>query len=216
MIPLLDHWGYLGIFLAVVLGNVGLPVPEETVLAMAGYAASRGVLHLPVILVIGVVSAVAGDNIGYWLGHRYGRRAIERFGHLAFIPPQRMQKITSFMTRSGPSPSSPRASSWSLPPRRAPPAAGATGMRPRTFVIANILGALVYVPYAVGIGYGIGWGFGDVIERFFAGRLEHIILIVVGLTLLLGVVRFRRARRAVLVEAPTDWSEPKPPAQAPS
>jgi len=102
MIPLLDHWGYLGIFLAVVLGNVGLPVPEETVLAMAGYAASRGVLHLPVILVIGVVSAVAGDNIGYWLGHRYGRRAIERFGHLAFIPPQRMQKITSFMTSREP------------------------------------------------------------------------------------------------------------------
>jgi len=215
MIPLLDHWGYLGIFLAVILGNVGLPVPEETVLAMAGYAASRGVLHLPVILVIGVVSAVAGDNIGYWLGHRYGRRAIERFGHLAFIPPQRMQKITSFMTRYGAF--AVFAARFVVGLRTlAGPLAGATGMRPRTFVIANILGALVYVPYAVAIGYEIGWGFGDVIERFFAGRLEHIILIVVGLTLLLGVVRFRRARRAVLVEAPTDWSEPKPPAQAPS
>jgi membrane protein DedA with SNARE-associated domain len=213
MIPLLDHWGYLGIFLAVVLGNVGLPVPEETVLAMAGYAASRGVLRLPVILVIGVVSAVAGDNIGYWLGHRYGRRAIERFGHLAFIPPQRMQKITSLMTRYGAF--AVFAARFVVGLRTlAGPLAGATGMPRRTFFIANVLGALVYVPYAVAIGYGIGWGFGDFIERFFAGRLVHIVLIVVMLTLFLGVVRFRRARRAVLVHPPTGWSEPKPPAQA--
>ena len=41
MTELLDHWGYLGIFVAVVLGNVGVPIPEETVLLLAGYAASR-------------------------------------------------------------------------------------------------------------------------------------------------------------------------------
>jgi hypothetical protein len=28
MTELLDHWGYLGIFVAVVLGNVGAPIPE--------------------------------------------------------------------------------------------------------------------------------------------------------------------------------------------
>src|SRR6185369_15209105 len=99
---LFDHWGYTGLFLAIVLGNMGLPVPEETVLALAGYAASRGVLHLPTVLVVGVVSAVVGDNIGYWLGRRYGRAAIERYGRRAFITPERLQKISEFMVRRGP------------------------------------------------------------------------------------------------------------------
>ena len=195
MIPLLDHWGYAGIFLAVVLGNVGVPIPEETVLALAGYAASRGVLRLPTVLIVGVVSAAVGDNIGYWLGHRFGRRAIERFGHLAFVPPERMQKITGFMTRYGAL--AIFAARFIVGLRTlAGPLAGASGVRPMTFVIANILGAIVYVPYAVGIGYGIGWSLGDTIERFLTGRVDHIILGLLALALLIGAVRFIRARRA--------------------
>ena len=34
---LLGHWGYLAIFLVVILGNMGFPIPEETVLILAGY-----------------------------------------------------------------------------------------------------------------------------------------------------------------------------------
>src|SRR5262245_29716467 len=81
----LEHWGYAGIVLAVLLGNIGLPLPEETTLAVAGYAAARGELHLPTLLAVSVISAVVGDNIGYWVGRRYGRRAIERYGRSAFI-----------------------------------------------------------------------------------------------------------------------------------
>jgi membrane protein DedA with SNARE-associated domain len=35
--PLIDHWGYLAIFVFVVLGNLGMPVPEESILVLAGY-----------------------------------------------------------------------------------------------------------------------------------------------------------------------------------
>jgi membrane protein DedA with SNARE-associated domain len=191
---LLDHWGYVGIFLAVVLGNVGVPVPEETVLALAGYAASRGVLHLPTVLVVGVISAVVGDNLGYWLGRRYGRQAIERYGRWAFVTPERLQKISTFLTRYG---------AVAIFAARfvtgvrflAGPLAGAAGVPPLTFTIANVLGALVYVPYAVGIGYGVGWGFGDVIQRLVARRIDHIVLgVLVALTLVLGALRLLRAR----------------------
>ena len=36
------HWGYVALFVVVVLGNVGVPLPEETVLALAGYLVWRG------------------------------------------------------------------------------------------------------------------------------------------------------------------------------
>ncbi len=43
---LISDWGYAGIFFAVILGNIGLPVPEETVLTAAGYLVWSGRLRL--------------------------------------------------------------------------------------------------------------------------------------------------------------------------
>src|SRR5438128_8949847 len=79
---LITDWGYAGIFLVVILGNIGLPVPEETVLAVAGYLVWSGRLQLLPVLVVALVSAVAGDNFGYWLGRRYGRGTVVRYAHL--------------------------------------------------------------------------------------------------------------------------------------
>jgi len=195
MTPLLEHWGYLGIIVAVVLGNMGVPIPEESVLMLAGYGASRGVLKLPLVLIVGIISAAAGDNLGFWLGRRYGRRAIDRFGHLAYVSPARLQKITAFMTRYGAL--AIFAARFIVGLRTlAGPLAGATGVRPLTFIIANALGALVYVPYAVGVGYGIGWSFGDVIARFFTRRIDDILLGLLILAVIVGAIRFLRARRA--------------------
>ena len=35
--PFIARWGYAAIFVIVILGNIGLPVPEETVLTVSGY-----------------------------------------------------------------------------------------------------------------------------------------------------------------------------------
>ncbi len=43
---LIAQWGYSAIFVMVLLGNVGFPVPEETILLVAGYLAWRGDLEL--------------------------------------------------------------------------------------------------------------------------------------------------------------------------
>ncbi len=189
---LLRPWGYLGIFLAVALGNVGVPLPEETILALAGYAAQRGQLHLPAVLAVGVISAVVGDNIGYWLGRRYGRQAIERYGRWVFITPERLRKVSAFMTRYGAL--AVFAARFVAGARfLAGPLAGAAGMSPGTFAVANMLGALLYVPYAVGIGYGISYGFGDAIQRL-SGHAQSIMLGVAGaLTLALVARRVIRA-----------------------
>jgi membrane protein DedA with SNARE-associated domain len=49
---LIGHWGYLAIFVLVILGNMGVPLPEETVLILAGYLVWQGELRLPMVLVI--------------------------------------------------------------------------------------------------------------------------------------------------------------------
>jgi membrane protein DedA with SNARE-associated domain len=74
-------------------------------------------------------------------------------------------------------------------------------MRPSVFVTANLLGAAVYVPYAVGIGFGLGYGVGQYAEglRHVFGRVEYVVLIgtTIGVALVLGwrLLRIRRTRR---------------------
>src|SRR6516165_5462988 len=204
---LITDWGYAGIFLVVILGNIGLPVPEETVLAAAGYLVWSGRLHLFPVLIVGLASAVIGDNVGYWLGRRYGRAIVERYAHW-LLKPGRVVLAESFVRRYG---------ALAVCVARfvggfrflAGPLAGAVGLRFTSFLRGNLLGALLFVPYAVGIGYAIGYGLGPRVAevQHALGGIAHVVLIlpITGVVLLvtsritkkivrLGVAQAIRAR----------------------
>jgi membrane protein DedA with SNARE-associated domain len=193
--PLLEHWRYPAIFLVVILGNVGLPVPEESVLALAGFLAARCRLHLPGVLAVGALAAIVGDNLGYWAGRRYGHEALARYGRHVWITPDRLAKASAAMTRHG---GLAVFAARFVPGVRslAGPVAGATGMHPLTFVVSNALGAVAYVPYAVGLGYALGYGAGTVIERVL-GRAEPVfVAAIVVVTVALIARRLIRHRAA--------------------
>lgn len=194
---LLGHWGYAAIFFVVILGNMGLPVPEEAVLMVAGYLVREGELRLPGVLVIGIVSAVMGDNFGYWVGRKYGQGAIERYGHWVYLTEKRIELMEDFMARRG------MAAVYFarfLPGLRflAGPLAGALRLRFLPFLTANLLGSATYVPVAVGVGYAIAYGFGPYLDRVrrVVGHLEIALLAaILLLTLILLTWRMFRARR---------------------
>lgn len=198
---LIAQWGSPAICLAVILGNVGLPIPEETILILAGYLAWQGQSPLPLVLGVGIVSAIAGDNLGYWIGRKYGPEAIERYGHWVLMTPKRLEATRRFVTRHG---GVGVFAARFLTGLRflAGPLAGATGLQPPRFFVANLLGAVVYVPLAVGAGYAVGYGLGDSVERVqrAVGEVGHIVLAatILGSIALLGwwalVVRQRRRR----------------------
>ena len=138
--------------------------------------AQRGALRLEIVMTIGIVSAVTGDGIGYWLGRRYGRRAIERYGRWVHITPARLDQVCASVARHG---------AWAVFCARfvaglrflAGPLAGATGLRPLAFAAGNVLGACLFVPMVVGLGYLLGRAFGDDIERL-VRHVEHVALAV--------------------------------------
>jgi membrane protein DedA with SNARE-associated domain len=188
---LIDHWGYVAIFVVVVLGNVGLPLPEETILALAGYLVWRGDLSLLPVLGVGVVSAVVGDNLGYWLGRRYGRTALPRYARWVLGHPERLGSMEAFVERRGPFAV---FIARFVPGIRfmAGPLAGGLGLRFAPFFAANVAGALVYVPVMVAAGYAVGYGFGEYVERLrrVAGQVEYIVL-AVALASALGLIAWR-------------------------
>ncbi len=172
--PLITQWGYAAIFLIVILGNVGLPVPEETVLTVSGYLIWKGRLEAVPVILTAVTSAVIGDNVAYWLGRRYGRLVLTRF---IKVRPERIERMQQLVLRYG---------MVAVFVARfvaglrfmAGPLAGSTGLSPVRFFIANLLGAAVYVPVAVGAGYAVGYGLSEQIDRLrrAAGEAEHVLI----------------------------------------
>lgn len=194
---LLESWGYIAIFAVVVLGNMGLPIPEETILMLAGYLVWEGKLQLPIVLAVGIASAILGDNLGYWLGRKFGRRAVERYERWIFVTPERLDATQRIVARYGPLAV---FAARFLPGVRflAGPVAGITGVRPLPFIVANVLGASLYVPASVGIGYAVGLGWGEYLSQLgkAAWQFEHVVLIfAVCVTFTLLAWRALRATR---------------------
>ena len=98
---LINHWGYFAIVLFVILGNVGLPVPEESILVLSGYLAWRGDLKLALVIAVGIIAAAAGDIIGFWIGRRYGHAALDRYRQSMLVRPERLESVTRFLNRYG-------------------------------------------------------------------------------------------------------------------
>ncbi len=76
--------GSLGYLLPAIIGleSMGVPSPGETALLLAAVLASQGKLHIWLVIVIAVASAMLGDNVAYGLGRLLGRDVLEAKGPL--------------------------------------------------------------------------------------------------------------------------------------
>jgi membrane protein DedA with SNARE-associated domain/uncharacterized membrane protein YbhN (UPF0104 family) len=68
--------GYVAVPAAIALETLGVPVPGETTLVAAAVLAAQGRLNLALVLALAAAAAIAGDNAGYLLGRRFGRRIL--------------------------------------------------------------------------------------------------------------------------------------------
>lgn len=62
------QYGYWAIFLGILLENLGLPIPGETVTLVGGFLAGSDELSYWLVLGVAVTGAVIGANCGYWIG----------------------------------------------------------------------------------------------------------------------------------------------------
>lgn len=152
---LLAAWGYLGVFSCIFIGNLGLPVPEETVLIAAGFLAGRGLLDLEAVYAVAVVSAVLGDCCGFLVGRTGGQRLLERLALRFEFVHRRFERLRTFFDQHG-SKAIFMARFITGARFMAGPMAGAAGMPFWRFLGWNVLGALIWCSLMVTIGYLVG------------------------------------------------------------
>jgi membrane protein DedA with SNARE-associated domain len=70
---LISHYGYLALFLIVMVESAGIPFPGETALVTASvYAGTTHKLSIEWVIVAAATGAIIGDNIGYLAGRKFG------------------------------------------------------------------------------------------------------------------------------------------------
>jgi membrane protein DedA with SNARE-associated domain len=100
--PLIVQYGYGAVFLIVMLESAGLPLPGETALLLAaGYAGATGDLHLALIIASAAAGAIIGDNIGFWIGRKWGAELLRRHGKFILMDEGRIRLGQYLFERHG-------------------------------------------------------------------------------------------------------------------
>jgi len=96
-VALIANHGYLVVGVVVGLESMGLPLPGETMLITAAvYAGATHHLDIVALTLAAATGAIAGDNVGYWIGRRFGYRLVVRHGERFGLTARRV-KVGQFM-----------------------------------------------------------------------------------------------------------------------
>src|SRR5215212_10050826 len=101
ILSLIEHYGYLVILFGVMLESTGMPLPGETILLSAGILVQRDSLDLGDVIFFGILGAVVGDQIGYWICCEGGLSFIFMLVLYVFITPERLARSEAFFQRHG-------------------------------------------------------------------------------------------------------------------
>ncbi|HEV2403508.1 MAG TPA: DedA family protein [Candidatus Saccharimonadales bacterium] len=190
--PLLDHYGYGAVALLLVLEDFGIPVPGETTLIAAAIYAGTGRLNVVLLLVIAVLAAVIGDNIGFAIGHYGGEALIHRYGRYLFLNKRRFNSARDFFNRHG-GVIVVFARFFEGLRQLNGIIAGTSDMRWQLFLVYNVIGAALWAGTWITFGYVAGNHIATIYHT--VTRYEQyalVLLIVVAAVLLIRMIRHRR------------------------
>jgi membrane protein DedA with SNARE-associated domain len=185
----IGQYGYLAVFVLMVLESALIPIPSEITMVFGGFLVSRGQLDLFWTGLLGSLANVLGSWLAYWLGRYGGRPLAERWGRYVFIRKHELDRAERWFAEHG------EAAAFfsrlipvvrtfiSLP-------AGVAGMPFRKFTLYTFLGCLPWTFGLTAAGYLLGeqW---HLVERY--GEPASVV-IAITLAGLIGWWLWRRAR----------------------
>lgn len=169
---------------------IGFFLPGDSLLFTAGFLVHQGIIRFDIHLLVFILflAAALGDNVGYAFGKRAGRRLFKRKESIVFKP-EYLQQAEEFYLKHG---SKTIVIARFVPVVRtfAPIVAGISKMPYKTFVIFNLLGALLW---AVGLTY-LGYFAGRIITDW-GVNIEYVILGIIAISILPPVVHILKEKK---------------------
>jgi membrane protein DedA with SNARE-associated domain len=192
ILDIIEKNGYIGLFLWLWIGVIGIPVPNEIIAMTVGFAASQKVLHPFETFVTTYLGILAAITTSYLVGKFIGIRLLpflKKREHFAKNIDKSLKLIERYHAHS-------LSFSYFIPGLRnfVPFLYGLSGLPYRPFAFFAYLGVLLWLTIAFSLGY---W-FGDHQEKIVEFETEFMIFagIVVGCYLIIIYIKKKRKQRA--------------------
>lgn len=187
------EYGYWAIFCGILLENMGIPIPGETVTLVGGFLAGSDELNVWYVLAAATVGAIIGDSGGYLLGYYGGWPLLVRIGKLLRISEDKLVGLRDRFSQN--------ADKAVLLGRFvallrvfAGPLAGITRMPYPKFLLCNAIGAATWASVMVSLTYFLGRLFPlDVLVRWAAEFTGIALIVVIGWVAITWWLESRRA-----------------------
>jgi membrane-associated protein len=189
--------GYPIVFALIAIETMGIPVPGETALVTAGIVASRGRLEIELVIALAAAAAILGDNIGFAIGRKLGRKLLTAPGPLLHHRRRVIAIGEPFFDRHGPK--AVFLGRWVTGLRiTAAWMAGVTRMPWPTFLFWNALGGIAWATSIGLLAYFVGHSAETIIH---VAGLGGAAAVVIGGVVVWLVLRMRRRRAEQLIDA---------------
>ena len=101
VIDLIMKYGYLGMFLGMVLEAIIIAIPSELILATGGILASKGIFTFWKAFLTGLLGSVFCAIVIYFMGYFGGKPFVKKYGKYFFMKEEDIEKSDSWFNKYG-------------------------------------------------------------------------------------------------------------------
>ncbi len=185
----IGQYGYAGIFSLLILGIVGLPVPDEWLLTFSGFLVFKRTLLFVPTFAAAFCGSACGITVSYTLGRIFDTYVLVKYGSYIHLTPDRLARVHSWFERRG---------RWTLLVGYFVPGvrhltgyiAGASELSFSNFALFAYSGAFCWVAVFITLGYFLGEEWNRVVES-----LDKAKFLIIGLAAVAGIAWFAYLRR---------------------
>jgi membrane protein DedA with SNARE-associated domain len=175
------------------LGGIGLPVPEDVTLILAGFLVSQELITATHAVIVVYPGLLIADSLLYTFGRRFGRAFVEHKRFRRLLPAEKLAELERKFQSKGPSVilfgryvAGLRVQLFL--------AAGVLRLPYRKFLLADAISALVPMSVMMGIGYAGGNSLQIILKD--VKRIEHVaVVVVIAAVTVFLLVRYFRGRK---------------------
>lgn len=101
LIHLLNHYGYIILFLSLMLELIIVPIPNEALLSYVGVLCFHGKMNIVFSIVSAGLGGIVGVTTSYWLGYKLGAPFFRKYGRYIHMGPEKLEKTSKWYAKYG-------------------------------------------------------------------------------------------------------------------
>jgi membrane protein DedA with SNARE-associated domain len=101
VIGLINHYGYIILFTALVLELIAFPLPGELMMTYCGFLVYQSKMNWILSILVATTGVIVGITISYFIGAKLGTRFFDKYGSYIHLGPKQREKTSKWFKSSG-------------------------------------------------------------------------------------------------------------------